>query len=56
MMYATTDFLDLTPDHPKLEEEMIDNFVKQIVMVFLGGANWEEEPSTPLSDELSGKS
>lgn len=56
MMYSATDFLDLTPDHPKLEEEMIDNFVKQIVMVFLGGANWEEEPLTSLSDELSGKS
>lgn len=56
MMYATTDFLDLTPDHPKLEEEMVDNFVKQIVMVFLGGANWEEEPSTSLSNSLSDES
>lgn len=56
MMYSATDFLDLTPDHPKLEEEMIDNFVRQIVLVFLGGAHWQEDPSGSLLDGMSGKS
>lgn len=55
MMYSTTDFLDLTPDHPKLEEEMVDHLVKQIVMVFLGGAHWEEEPSGSLFKEIASK-
>lgn len=55
MMYSVTDFLDLTPDHPKLEEEMIDNFVRQIVIVFLGGAHWQEDPQGSLLDGMSGK-
>lgn len=55
MMYAATDFLDLTPDHPKLEEEMLDNFIKQIVLIFLGGAHWEEEPTGSLLDGMSGQ-
>lgn len=41
MMHSVTDFLDLNPDHPKLEKEMIDNFVRQITVVFLGGARWQ---------------
>lgn len=55
MMYSATDFLDMTPDHPKLEEEMIDNFVRQIVIVFLGGAHWEEDPKGSLLDGMNGQ-
>lgn len=53
MVNSATDFLDVRPDQPLLEKEMIDNFVKQIVMVFLGAANWQEEPTQSLSDKLS---
>ena len=31
----------------------LDNFVKQIVMVFLGAAHWEEEPKQSLLSGLS---
>ncbi|NJM32639.1 MAG: HTH-type transcriptional repressor FabR [Limnobacter sp.] len=55
MMHIATDFLDLTPDHPKLEEEMVDDFVKQIVLIFLGGARWQEGQSRGLFARLSSK-
>lgn len=55
MMNAAVDFLDLKPDQPALEKEMIDNFVKQIVMVFLGAANWTETPTQSLSSEIAGR-
>lgn len=53
MMHSALDFLDLGPGQPKLEEEMIDDFVKQIILVFLGGANWQEDPQKPLLDGMS---
>lgn len=53
MMNSATDFLDVREDQPKLEKEMQDNFVKQIVMVFLGAAHWEEEPQGSLLSGLS---
>ena len=56
MMYSATDFLDLIPDHPKLEEEMVDNFVRQIAIVFLGGAHWEDDAQGSLLHGMSGKS
>ncbi len=40
-------------DQPQIEKEMLDNFVKQIVMVFLGAAHWEEEPTQSLLSGLS---
>ncbi|HEX4842434.1 MAG TPA: HTH-type transcriptional repressor FabR [Limnobacter sp.] len=55
MVNSATDFLDVKPEQPQLEREMIDNFVKQIVMVFLGAANWQEEPTNSLSNELAGR-
>ncbi len=41
MMHSVTDFLDLNPGDPKVEKEMIDHFVRQITVVFLGGARWQ---------------
>ncbi|HEY1058101.1 MAG TPA: HTH-type transcriptional repressor FabR [Limnobacter sp.] len=55
MMNSAVDFLDMKPDQPAVEREMIDNFVKQIVMVFLGAAHWEEEPTHSLSDKIAGR-
>ena len=55
MMNAAVDFLDLKSDQPALEKEMIDNFVKQIVMVYLGAANWTETPTQSLSSEIAGR-
>lgn len=53
MMNSATDFLDARADQPQIEKEMLDNFVKQIVMVFLGAAHWEEEPTQSLFSGLS---
>ena len=53
LMNSATDFLDVRPDQPQIEKEMLDNFVKQIVMVFLGAAHWEEEPTQSLLSGLS---
>ncbi|HEX4857356.1 MAG TPA: HTH-type transcriptional repressor FabR [Limnobacter sp.] len=55
MMNSATDFLDARADQPQIEREMLDNFVKQIVMVFLGAAHWEEEPTQSLLSGLSRK-
>ncbi|MFN4330167.1 MAG: HTH-type transcriptional repressor FabR [Limnobacter sp.] len=55
MMNSAVDFLDLKPEQPMIEREMQDNFVKQIVMVFLGAAHWEEVPTGSLQDEISGR-
>jgi len=42
MLNAASDILDLPPHQPKRERELVDNFVRQLRVVFLGAARWRE--------------
>ncbi|MBP6597064.1 MAG: HTH-type transcriptional repressor FabR [Arenimonas sp.] len=42
MLNAASDILDLPPGQPKRERELVDNFVRQLRVVFLGAARWRE--------------
>ena len=42
MLAAAPEILDLPPDQPLLETEMIENFVRQLQVVLLGAARWKE--------------
>lgn len=42
MLAAAPEILDLPPDQPMLEEEMTENFVKQLQVVLLGASMWRE--------------
>ncbi|MEZ5462206.1 HTH-type transcriptional repressor FabR [Dokdonella sp.] len=43
MLNAASDILDLAPDQPRREQELIENFVRQLRVIFLGAARWREE-------------
>jgi AcrR family transcriptional regulator len=43
MLSAVADILDLPPDQPRAEEELIDTFVRQLRLIFLGATAWREE-------------
>ena len=43
MLNAAVDILDLPPKRPDLERELIDNFVKQLRVVFMGALQWKEK-------------
>lgn len=42
MLNAASDILDLPARQPKREKELVDNFVWQLRVVFLGAARWRE--------------
>lgn len=42
MLNAASDILDLSPDQSTREQELIENFVRQLRLVFLGAARWRE--------------
>ena len=42
MLAAATDILDLPPDQPLLENEMAENFVRQLKIILLGAGQWKE--------------
>ena len=42
MLAAATDILDLPPDQPMLEQEMTENFVRQLQLILLGAGAWHE--------------
>jgi hypothetical protein len=42
MLNAASDILDLPPGQPKRERELVDNFVRQLRVIFLGAARWRE--------------
>jgi AcrR family transcriptional regulator len=42
MLNAATDILDLPPDQSQVEQELVDNFVQQLRVIFLGAAAWRE--------------
>jgi AcrR family transcriptional regulator len=45
MLNAAVDILDLPPQQPQLERELVDNFVRQLRVVFLGAQMWREDAS-----------
>ena len=50
MLAAAPEILDLPADQPLLEAEMMDNFIRQLRLVFLGAAAWvPPPPRTPTS-------
>jgi TetR/AcrR family transcriptional regulator, fatty acid biosynthesis regulator len=40
MLNAAIDILDLPPQRPELEAELVENFVKQMRVIFLGARQW----------------
>ena len=42
MLAAAPEILDLPPDQPLLEAEMMENFVQQLRVVLLGASGWKE--------------
>lgn len=42
MLAAATDILDLPPNQPLLENEMAENFVRQLKIILLGAGQWKE--------------
>ncbi len=43
MLAAATDILDLPPEQPLLENEMAENFVRQLQIILLGAGEWREK-------------
>jgi TetR/AcrR family transcriptional regulator, fatty acid biosynthesis regulator len=46
MLNAAVDILDLPPARPELERELVDNFVRQVRVIFLGARQWKEKPAS----------
>ena len=42
MLNAAIDILDLLPNQPQQERELVDNFVRQLRIIFLGARQWKE--------------
>jgi AcrR family transcriptional regulator len=43
MLNAAIDILDLPPNQPQQEQELVDNFVRQVRIIFLGAQRWKEK-------------
>lgn len=43
MLNAASDFLDLPSDQPRVEQELVENFVLQLRVIFLGATQWREQ-------------
>ena len=44
MLNAASDFIDLPTDQPKVEDELTENFVRQLRVIFLGATQWKDKP------------
>jgi AcrR family transcriptional regulator len=42
MLSAVADILDIPPNQARVEEELLDNFVRQLRLIFLGASVWRE--------------
>jgi AcrR family transcriptional regulator len=47
MLNAASDFLDLPGDQPRVEQELVENFVLQLRVIFLGATQWREPVQAP---------
>jgi AcrR family transcriptional regulator len=43
MLSAVADILDLRPNQPRVEAQLIDSFVRQLRLIFLGASVWSED-------------
>jgi AcrR family transcriptional regulator len=43
MLNAASDILDLPPKQTKLEEELLESYVRQLLLIFLGAMQWREK-------------
>jgi len=43
MLNAASDFIDLPADQPQVEEELTENFVRQLRVIFLGATHWKDK-------------
>lgn len=44
MLNAASDFIDVPADQPQVEEELTENFVRQLRVIFLGATQWKDRP------------
>ena len=42
MLNAATDIFDLAPGQPQVEAELVENFVRQLRVIFLGASQWKD--------------
>ncbi|MCF8209851.1 MAG: TetR family transcriptional regulator [Rhodoferax sp.] len=49
MLAAAPEMLDLPPDHPLLEAELTDDFVRQLQIILLGASHWRERPRQSIA-------
>ena len=42
MLNAASDILDLPPGQPQVERELVENFVSQLRVIFLGASQWRD--------------
>jgi TetR/AcrR family transcriptional regulator, fatty acid biosynthesis regulator len=47
MMNAAVDILDLPAGQPRQEDELVEDFVRQLRLVFLGASVWREDSVMP---------
>ena len=52
MLAAAPEILDLPPEQPLLEAEMIETFVHQLQVVLLGARSWKERGSRSTTDVI----
>ncbi|HUS23336.1 MAG TPA: TetR family transcriptional regulator [Candidatus Binatia bacterium] len=43
MLFAASDILDLPPQQPRAEAELIGDFVRQLRVIFLGAQRWRDD-------------
>lgn len=43
LLNAASDFLDLPPDQPQQQKELIEGFERQLRVIFLGAGGWQED-------------
>ncbi len=53
MLAAATDILDLPPGQPLLEQEMADNFVRELQIILLGAGQWRERGQAHAAEGAS---
>ncbi|MGH8455184.1 MAG: HTH-type transcriptional repressor FabR [Nevskiales bacterium] len=46
MLNAASDILDLPAGQPQAEQELMDNFVRQLTLIFLGAGQWRERKAS----------
>ena len=53
MLSAVADILDLPPNQPRAEEELLEDFVRQLRVIFLGASIWRERREAGSESEAT---